>query len=397
MTTAYFDCFSGISGDMTVAALLDLGVPLNWLQDQLQAMSLDGFSLTEETIDSNGIHARRFNVTIKEENVYRNYNDIKSIVTNSTLPSNVQKISLAVFDVLAMAESQIHGIDKHDVHFHEVGAVDSIVDIVGTALCLEYLGIDTILSSKIPLGKGFVNCRHGMIPVPAPATLEILKDVPVYGTAISGEIVTPTGAAILKSLASDFVEWPRFCIEKIGYGAGTRDLGKQPNLLRVVTGQLQAPENHAVPSPSAESIVVLETCIDDMNPEIFSYLMECLFQDGALDAYWIPVFMKKNRPGTLVQVLCKPDDRSAIIDRILSETTTTGVRFHTNQRMCLERNIVTISTEFGEIEVKRITELDGSTRLVPEHEACKRIARDHGMPIQNVYDRIARTSRQPND
>lgn len=392
MTTAYFDCFSGISGNMTVGAFLDMGVPLKWLQDQLSGLSLDGFSLSTDTIFRHGIQARHFQVHGQGDSIHRHYDDIKLILEKSPLSSNARQTSLAIFDQVADAESRIHGVEKAKVHFHEVGAIDSIVDIVGTALCLEYLGIDTIFSSKIPLGNGFVDCQHGTLPIPAPATMEILKDVPVYGTGITSELVTPTGAAIIKGLARDFVDMPLMTIEKIGYGAGSRNLPNRPNLLRVVTGQMHALSAENTEKLLEDTVVLVETCVDDMNPEIFGYLMDRLFDDGALDVYWIPVFMKKNRPATLIQVVCGMDKRNPVINRILSETTSTGVRFQPIQRAKLMRETVTVSTTFGDVLMKKITAPDGKTRLVPEYESCKKIALSHKIPIKNVYEIIDRES-----
>ena len=392
MTTAYFDCFSGISGNMTVGAFLDMGVPLKWLQNQLSGLSLDGFSLSEDTIFRHGIQARHFQVHGQGDSIHRHYGDIKLILEKSPLSSNTRQTSLAIFDQVADAESRIHGVEKAKVHFHEVGAIDSIVDIVGTALCLEYLGIDTIFSSKIPLGNGFVDCQHGTLPIPAPATMEILKDVPVYGTGITSELVTPTGAAIIKGLARDFVDMPLMTIEKIGYGAGSRNLPNRPNLLRVVTGQMHALSANNTVKILEDTEMLVETCVDDMNPEIFGYLMDRLFDDGALDVYWIPVFMKKNRPATLIQVVCNMEKRNPVINRILSETTSTGVRFQPIQRAKLMRETVTVSTAYGDVLMKKITAPDGKIRLVPEYESCKKIALSHKIPIKNVYEIIDRES-----
>ena len=390
MTTAYFDCFSGISGNMTVGALLDTGVPLEWLQKQLSGLSVNGFSLSADAVSCNGIQARHFQVHGQGGPVHRHYGDIKSMIETCPLSPRVKQTSLAIFDQVAEAESKIHGVEKAGVHFHEVGAIDSIVDIVGTALCLEYLGIDTILSSKIPLGNGFVACQHGTLPVPAPATVEILKNVPVYGAGIPEELVTPTGAAIIKALAKDFGDMPHMTIERIGYGAGSRNLQNRPNLLRVLTGQTPVLFDEVIPVSLQDTVMVVETCVDDMNPEIFGYLMDRLFDDGALDVYWIPVFMKKNRPGTLIQVLCNMDKKVAVVDRILSETTSTGVRCHSTQRVKLNREIVIVSTTLGDVLMKKITALDGNTRLVPEYESCKKIALTRNIPIKKVYEQIIR-------
>jgi pyridinium-3,5-bisthiocarboxylic acid mononucleotide nickel chelatase len=372
-----------------------LGVPLKWLQKQLSTLSLDSFSLIEKTVSSQGIHARHFQVKLKGEPTHRHYGDIKSLIEKSSLSPKVIQTSLSIFNQVADAESKIHGIAKNQVHFHEVGATDSIVDIVGTALCFEYLGIESVLSSKIPLGKGFIDCQHGTLPIPAPATMQILKDVPVYGSGIAAELVTPTGAAIIKTLAKDFVDLPPMIIERIGYGAGSRKLAQHPNLLRIVTGHMDALFKENMPS-SGDTVIVLETSVDDMNPEIFGYLMDRLFDDGALDVYWIPVYMKKNRPGTLIQVLCNPGSKTTLINRILRETTSTGVRHHAIHRTRLTREVVTVATRFGNVQMKKITNPDGRTRLVPEYESCKKIALAHNMPIRRVYQQIDRETALPN-
>ena len=395
MTNAYFDCFSGISGDMTVGAFLDIGVPLEWLEKQLAELSLDGYSLSAQSLSCHGIQARHFQVNMRGEANHRHYGDIQLIIDKSPLSPRVRQTSLAIFEQVAEAESKIHGIDKAKVHFHEVGAIDSILDIVGTALCLEYLDIDTVISSQLPLGKGFLACQHGTLPIPAPATMEILKGVPVYGAGITEELVTPTGAAIIKALAKDFLDLPPMTIEHIGYGAGSRHLQNRPNVLRVLTGQMHERSAVSTQEPLGDKVMVVETCVDDMNPEIFGYLMDRLFEDGALDVCWIPVFMKKNRPGTLIQVLCDLDTKSTVIRRLLSETTTTGVRFHPMLRSKLIREPVTVSTEFGDVQMKKITDLDGATRLVPEYESCKKIALALKMPIKNVYEQIVRTTASP--
>ncbi len=386
MTDAYFDCFSGISGDMALGALLDLGVPLDWLQTRLAAVPLEGYTLSNTPATHHGIRACKFNVDLQHKQSHRNYADIQQLISDCRLSEGVKQTSLAIFDHIADAEAHIHGVPKDSVHFHEVGAVDSLIDIVGTALCLEYLKIDRIMSSRLPLGKGTIASQHGILPVPAPATLAILKEVPVYGCGIAAEMVTPTGAAIIKTLARDFGDLPHMTVEKIGYGAGSRQIDERPNVLRVIIGRMW--ETQTCP----DDVIMIETCIDDMNPEIFGYLMETLFLDGALDVYWIPVFMKKNRPGTLVQVLCNPASKQIISNRILSETTSTGIRYQTIQRLCLPRGAIKVPTEFGQVDMKQITDLDGGIRLTPEYETCKKIARERKIPIRDVYQRIRQSA-----
>jgi uncharacterized protein (TIGR00299 family) protein len=261
---------------------------------------------------------------------------------------------------------------------------------VGTAIGLDYLGIKSIMASHIPLGKGFVTCSHGKLPVPAPATLDILKGVPVYGTDISHELVTPTGAAIIVTLAEGFGAMPDMIMTGIGHGAGQRELEAGPNLLRIITGTGSETATSSPGEKLEDHITILETCIDDMNPELFGYLMDRLFADGALDVYWVPVYMKKNRPATMLQVLCHPIDKDSLIRRILSETTTLGVRYYESRRRLLWRDRFEVKTTYGDIAVKRIKDLQGNIRIVPEYEVCEKIAREQNIPLRIVYDTITR-------
>jgi uncharacterized protein (TIGR00299 family) protein len=385
---AYFDCFSGISGDMTLGALLHLGIDLKWLKKAIAGLPLAGFDMAVSSTYRSGIRANLVEVRTGDRQKERNFAVIKAIIEKSPLSENVKATSIAIFEKLANAEAEIHGCEPQEVHFHEVGGIDAIVDIVGTSLCLEKLGITRVISSPLPLGKGFVSCRHGKLPVPAPATVAILKGIPVYGTPMDHELVTPTGAAIIATLAESFEPMPYMTINKIGYGAGGRDLDFQPNLLRILLAEQPVYDAIVSAAMSMDSVWMVETCIDDMNPEMFGFLMDRLFADGALDVYWVPIFMKKNRPGTLVQILCLTDKRDAVIHRILSETTSLGVRFYEAKRRVLARDKLVISSSFGEIAVKRIKDPMGNTRLVPEYEVCKKIALEQEIPLQRVYDTI---------
>jgi len=387
---AYFDCFSGISGDMTLGAFIDLGISVDWLQNELSRLPLKGFRVTATPVMRNGIQATLASVEIQNSGHSRDYKKIKSLLEDCLLSDAVKSRSLAIFETLARAEARIHGCDLQEVHFHEVGGVDAIVDIVGCALCLEKLDIHKVISSRIPLGSGFVQCRHGKLPVPAPATIEILKDAPVFGTDVTEELVTPTGAAIITSLAESFGPLPPILIKKTGYGAGQRELRDRPNLLRIITGTL----TDTIDELQVDKIIILETAIDDMNPELFGFVMERLYADGALDVCWIPVHMKKNRPGTLVQVLCTEDGRERLIQRLLSETTSLGVRYYQAERRRLKREQLTLRTSFGEIRVKRIKNLDGSERLVPEYEVCKEIALKRNLPLRVVYETIVKEAAE---
>ncbi len=391
---AYFDCFSGISGDMTLGALIDLGVPPAWLQEALSRLPLTGFRLTAAPVVRNGITANRVNVEIFESKKSRDFKEIRSIIDNCPLSETVRTTSLGIFEKLARAEAAIHGCSLEEVHFHELGGVDAIVDIVGTALGLEKLKIKKVTASKLPLGSGFVNCQHGKLPIPAPATVEILKQVPVYGTETTSELVTPTGAAIIATLADSFGPLPEMQIHKIGYGAGQRESNDRPNLLRVITGMPAGQRSDDRANLQSDQIMILETCIDDMNPELFGFLMERIFEDGALDAYWIPVHMKKNRPGTMVQVLCKEERKDILIRRLLAETTTLGVRYYHANRQLLARDELIVTTSLGEIRVKRIKDAEGNTRLLPEYEVCREIALQKKIPLRVVYDTIAREAAE---
>ena len=388
---AYFDCFSGISGDMTLGAFFDLGVPVEWLKDRLEAIPLTGFEVLAETVSHHGIQAKSVEVRVKDDATSRHYEDIKSILEKSPMSSGVKQRSLDIFERIADVEALIHGCPKEKVHFHEVGGIDALVDIVGTALCVDYLKIDSVIASPIPVGRGFVTCQHGTLPVPAPATLGILKGVPIYGTKIPHELVTPTGAAIIATLSESFEEMPDMIIEKIGYGAGKRELETQPNLLRIVLGTEITNSEKELGVYQADQIVILETCIDDMNPEVFGFLMERLFEKGALDVYWIPIFMKKNRPGTMIQVLCPENYREVLMTCILSESSSLGVRYYHVKRRMLGRERIMVKTVYGEIAVKRITELDGSSRIIPEYEICKKIALEKNLPLKVVYDAILKS------
>ena len=383
---AYFDCFSGISGDMTLGAFIDLGAPVKWLKETLRSIPLTGFDLTVSSVSRHGITAKSVHVYSEDNAQSRDYTKIRSLIEKSPLSVMVKEKSLKIFERLANAESKIHGCPAENVHFHEVGGIDAIADIVGAALCIEYLGIKRITASSLPLGTGFVSCRHGTLPVPSPATLEILKGIPVFGSGIACELVTPTGAAIIATLAESYGPMPDMAIEKTGYGAGKQDIKSKPNLLRIIAG---TQKNHQTDCQK-ETIVMIETCIDDMNPEIFGFVMDRLFEDGALDVYWIPVFMKKNRPGTMIQVLSRKSQKEAIINRILSETTSSGVRCYDVERVILAREEIIVKTGYGMIKAKRITDLTGGVRIVPEYEVCKKIALEKNIPIRVVYDRIKR-------
>ena len=375
---AYFDCFSGISGDMTLGALAELGVPVDWLARNLKdQLGLDDFQLTARRVKRCGISAT--SVSVEAENgPERDYQAISQMIAQSRLAEPVRRMSLAMFDRLAEAEAKIHECEKARVHFHEVGGVDAIVDMVGTAMGIDYLGIEKVFASPLPLGSGTVTCSHGTLPVPAPATAALLKGVPVYGSQIPFELVTPTGAAIITTLARDFGPVCDMVVENTGYGAGSRDLEARANVLRIITG--------SSPDDGADAMVMVETCIDDMNPEIYAYVSDRWFADGARDVYMVPVYMKKGRPGVLLQVLCDSACQQDVMSRILSETSAIGVRYYPVSRRVLERRAVAVSTPYGEIAAKQVKTPEGGWRVAPEYESCRRAAEACNVALRTVYE-----------
>ena len=376
----YFDCFSGISGDMTLGAFADLGVSMDEVKQDLRRLPLEGFDITVENVSKHGIQGTGVTVHEAEHVHAMNYSKIRDLIEYSPLSDRVKGLSLAIFERIAQAESQIHGCPVDKVHFHEVGGIDAMVDIVGTALCVERLDVTNVWASPLPMGSGFVHCAHGALPLPAPATAKILEGIPVYGVPIKKELVTPTGAAIIATLARGYGDMPPMTFTRTGYGAGIRDLDDRPNLLRVFAGRfLHEKDDH-------ETVTVLETTIDDMNPEYYGHLMERLFEDGALDVYFQPVFMKKNRPGIVATVLCRDFDRGKLTRRILTETTSTGVRYRQSGRTVLPRKAVTLDSPYGKIAAKQIERPDGSIHITPEYDAIRAVAREKDIPIRQVAE-----------
>ncbi len=381
MKILYFDCFAGISGDMTVGALLDLGVPLAVLQEQLSGLSIprSSYSLRMDKTDRKGIRASKFTVHLEEHQPHRHYADIAGMIEKSSLAEGVKEKAQRIFFRLAEAEAKVHGVEIGHVHFHEVGAVDSIVDIVGTAVCLDYLNIGEIHVSALPLGSGYVETAHGRLPVPAPATAELLRGIPVHGALGEGERVTPTGAAIVAVLGDSFGVAPSMTIQATGYGAGSRDFPDVPNILRVVMG-----EKAGIGLPGDE-LYVVETNIDDMSPEIMGFLMERLFACGALDVGFTPLQMKKNRPGVKLTFLCPPEKLQTLARVVLAESTAIGVRYYPVARIKLERSTEERDTSLGKVLVKVIRDGNGPERVTPEFEECRRIALEKGIPLLDVY------------
>ncbi len=382
MKHLYFDCFSGISGDMTLGALIDLGVPQQYLKENLDKLGVSGYTLKVSKVMRNSISGKKADVNLSSKTAHhhRNLSDIEKIISKSGLNGSVKDRSIDIFSILAMAEAKVHNKKPSEVHFHEVGAVDSIVDIVGTAIGVDFLGVDEFSCSSVPTGSGFVKCAHGIMPVPAPATTILLEGVPLRNSEIEAELTTPTGAAIIKSFVEKFSSLPAMNILKTGYGAGTKEFKEIPNLLRLVLGE-------TLKKDLTETVSVVETNIDDMNPEWTGFLVERLFDEGALDVAVIPAYMKKARPGSVLQVVCREKDCMKIREVIFTDSTTSGVRFYNVQRAVLERKDETVSTSFGKIRIKVFASTEGR-RFVPEYEECRKIALKEKLSLRDVYQEI---------
>jgi pyridinium-3,5-bisthiocarboxylic acid mononucleotide nickel chelatase len=383
MKIAYLDCFSGISGDMFLGALLDAGLSLDQLKEGLRGLALHGYEISVRREDRHHLFGTRFSVLVDEHgHAHRDLKRIRDLIRGADLPEAVCEKSIQIFESLARVEGEIHNRPAEEVHFHEVGAVDSIVDIVGAVYGLNCLNIQKIVASPPPLGSGFVKSAHGMIPVPAPATLALLKGIPVTAAGTQTEMVTPTGAALVRGLSESFGEMPPMTIDAIGYGVGARDLPDRPNLLRILVGK-DAPEK------ACETVVVLETNVDDARPEWLGFVMERLFDAGALDVAFFPIQMKKGRPGTQIQVIGRPDQGDRLMGILMAETLTLGVRFRTSQRRVRQRSFRDVDTPWGKIRVKTVIQEDGRPVLTPEYEACRSVALKYQIPLRDVYAWIA--------
>ena len=379
MKIAYLDCFSGISGDMFLGALLDAGLSFEELEKILRTLPLDGYSLEMKREERGKIFGIRFMVNEeRKEWVNRGLKDINKIIQAGNLSKEVRDKGIEIFKNIARVEGKIHNCPPEMVHFHEVGAVDSIIDIVGTLFGMESLGISSIYASSLPLGSGFVDTEHGRIPIPAPATIALLKGIPVYDSGLKFELVTPTGAALVKGLASSFGSIPSMIVERVGYGAGSRSLPDRPNLLRIIIG-------HDHSEQEVETVVILETNMDDTNPEWLGFLMDQLFEAGALDVVFYPIQMKKNRPGIHIQIMGRPEQQDLLMDILFRESTSLGIRFRYSQRKVLKRSLVEIESPWGRMKVKKILRPDGSPYLLPEYETCRKIAEEKRVPIKEIY------------
>ena len=431
MKIAYLDCFSGMSGDMFLGALIDAGVSAELLKNMVTALDV-GAQVEISKVNRSGITATKVDVLVHGEKELpreefwaqsaghdhshahehahqdshgahahphshspvssptgasathahgRSLKEIKRMIAGAPISESAKTTATTIFEALGAAEAKIHNMDIESVHFHEVGAVDAMVDIVGAAVLAEALGVDEIVCSPLNVGGGTVRCAHGVFPVPAPATVELLKGAPVYSSGIQAELLTPTGAAIVKTLASRFAAFPEMKIEKSGYGAGTRDFPGHANVVRITVGESAST---LAAKTAQETICVLEANLDDLNPQVFGYVLDRLLEEGALDVFGMPVQMKKNRPGTLLTILCKPEDASRLTQLIFTESTTLGVRYRLEQRQTLARRWVPVTTPWGEVRMK-IASMNGTvTNYAPEYEDCRRIATEQKVPLKAV-------------
>lgn len=378
MRGVYFDCYAGISGDMLIGALLDLGVEVDTLKQQLASLNLGGYEIRAARAQRSGIAAVKFDVDVDlGAQPARSFTEIRKIIADSTLSDQVKERSIAVFARLAAAEAHVHGTTVEKVHFHEVGAIDSIIDIVGAMIGFELLGVERFFSSPLRTGYGMVKAAHGLLPIPAPGTAELLKGVPVYAGDREGEFVTPTGAAIVTTLCESFGPLPLVKIEHTGYGAGMREYQGLPNTLRLLLCDVDV-------QPTLESVMVVETNIDDMNPQVYGFVTERAFALGALDVFMTPVQMKKGRPGVLLTVLCAPDCLNSITEMLLVETLTLGVRYYPAQRRVLDRVIEEVETAYGSVRIKVARDGARTLHYQPEYEDCARLAAGAHAPLIEV-------------
>lgn len=387
MRTLYFDCFAGISGDMTLGALVAAGADARALRERLALLDLDGYGIEFETVDRSGISATRAVVNVtKDEKPHRHLRDVLAIIEASRLGDSVKQRASKIFTRLAEAEARVHNVAIERVHFHEVGAVDAIVDVVGACIGFELLGVERFAASALHVGSGMVEMEHGRFPVPPPAVAELLRGAPVYSTEIRGELVTPTGAAIVATLCESFGPLPQMRVEASGYGAGTREYEKFPNVLRVIVGETEGAGDVVGGDKSDEELNVVETNLDDASPQVLGHLMERALASGALDCYFTNVQMKKGRPGVLVSILCLPRDKESLTRLLFEETPTLGVRSYEVRRRALERESVTVETEFGRIAVK-VGRMSGRVlSATPEYEECREAALRAGVALRVVQE-----------
>ena len=380
MKTLYFDCFAGASGDMILGAMVAAGVDPDFLRAQLSTLPVTGFDINFETVNRSGLSATYARVETAHEHKHRHLSDIKQIIEGSALSDSVKQRAVRIFTRLAEAEARVHNEPIDHIHFHEVGALDAIVDVVGAAICFDALKIDRFVCSPLHVGSGMVKMAHGQFPIPPPAVTELLKGVPFYATDIKGELLTPTGAAIITTVCSEYGPIPQMTTEVSGYGAGTREYPDFPNTLRVLIGETEAT------GATDERLWMLETNLDDASPQIVGHVMDRVLELGALDCFFTPVQMKKNRPGVLLSVLCGREEKEAAMKLLFMETTTLGVRSYEVSRRALERSVVRVETQYGPIDVK-VAHLDGRVvNEMPEFEQCREAASKANVPLKVVEE-----------
>ncbi len=382
MPIAYLDCFSGISGDMTLGALVDAGIPIESLRAELEKLNVTGYEITALKVMRSGVSATKVHVCVEEKKQpARHLDEIRRVIGESSLSSVVKQKSIKIFEQLAQAEASVHGTTPDCIHFHEVGAVDAIIDIVGSVIGLDILGINSIAGAPVNVGSGLITTAHGTLPIPAPATAELLKGIPTYGSSIPFELTTPTGAVILSTLCTSFGPMPRMKVERIAYGAGEKDIAGQPNVLRLMIGEPTS-------SYDEDTSVVIETNIDDMNPQIYDYLIEKLMQQGAHDVYLAPVIMKKGRPAILVSVLTDAARTDALLDTLFRETSSIGVRIREVGRKKLIREIQEVDTLYGKVRIKLSRRGNEILTATPEYEDCRKIAAEKQVALRTVIEEI---------
>lgn len=382
MKTLYFDCFAGASGNMILGGLVSLGVDESELVSRLRALDVSDFEVKFTRVVKSGIAAVHADVQVPHEHVHRHLHTITGIINRSSLSTEVKARACAIFTRLAEAEAKIHGISVEKVHFHEVGAMDAIIDVVGACIGFEMLGIDSFACSKIHVGSGFAQMAHGKFPIPPPAVAELLKGIPVYSTEIVGELCTPTGAAIISTLCTSSGDLPELTTENIGFGAGTRDYQDFPNVIRLMIGESGAA------SENSQKLIQLETNLDDTTGQVLGFVMERAFELGALDCWFTPIQMKKNRPAVMISVLCEPTKQKVLKELIYTETTTLGIRVREVSRECLERKFVRVSTQFGEIDVK-IGVFEGIiVNAMPEFDQLRKAALENGVSLKSVREMV---------
>jgi uncharacterized protein (TIGR00299 family) protein len=393
MRIAYLNCFSGISGDMIIGALIDAGLKKERLEKELNKLNLSGYRLEVKKVVKKGISATNVNVIIEEDGIARKLKDIVDIIDKSTLNLRDKKQIKKIFYKIGKAEAQIHQKDIESVHFHEVGGMDSIIDITSAVVGLRLLGIKEVYASALPLGHGFVKCAHGSIPVPAPATLELLKGVPVYDGGVNSEMVTPTGAGIVTSYVKKFEKRPLMEVKKVGYGAGEKDFAI-PNLLRITIGEIAVKNESILGDYIRDEAILVETNIDDMNPEIYDFIIEKLLSQGALDVYLTPIQMKKNRPAHILSLIAYENDLKKLLVILFDESTTMGVRIREVKRLKLMHKSIIADTEYGKVRTKVAIYKGEVKNIAPEYEDCRKIAGKHKVPLKSIYDEAKEVARE---